>query len=99
MYIASFVLLILSVVFFVAVRRKNIVEWLVCMCAEAEMTYGSGTGYLKLRDVYTEFVKAYPIMAVIIPFDYFSALVDKALKHLKEKLAENEAICEMVTGV
>ena len=99
MYIASFVLLIVSIVFFLAVRRKNIIEWLVCMCAEAEMTYGSGTGYLKLRDVYAEFVKAYPVIGVIMPFDYFSSLVDKALKLLKEKLAENETICEIVTGV
>ena len=99
MYIASFVFLIVSIVFFLAVRKKNITEWLVCMCAEAEMTYGSGTGYLKLRDVYAEFVKAYPLIGVIMPFEYFSSLVDKALKHLKEKLAENEAICEVVTGV
>ncbi len=99
MYIASFVLLIISVVFFVAVRKKNIIEWLVCMCAQAEMTYGSGTGYLKLRDVYSEFVKAYPVMGVIMPFDYFSSLVDKALKLLKEKLAENEAICDLVVGI
>ncbi len=97
MYIISFVLLVISLVFFLAVRRKNIIEWLVCMCARAEMTYGSGTGYLKLRDVYAEFVKVYPVMGVIMPFDYFSCLVDKALKLLKEKLAENEAICEIVT--
>ena len=99
MYIASMVLLIVSIVFFLAVRRKNIIEHLVCMCAEAEMTYGSGTGYLKLRDVYAEFVKAYPIVGIVLPFEYFSSLVDKALKLLKEKLAENEAICEVVTGI
>ena len=99
MYIASLVLLIVSLVFFIFVRRKNIIEHLVCMCAESEMTYGSGTGYLKLRDVYAEFVKSYPVIGVIMPFDYFSSLVDKALKLLKEKLAENETICEIVTGV
>ncbi len=99
MYIISFVILIISIVFFIAVRRKNIIEWLVYMCAEAEMSYGSGTGYLKLRDVYTEFVKAFPVLSVIVPFEYFSALVDKALKYLKEKLAENEAICDIVTGI
>ena len=98
MYIVSLCVLVAAVVFFVAVRRKNIVEWLVYMCAESEMTYGSGTGYLKLRDVYAEFVKAYPVMGAIMPFECFSALVDRALKLLKEKLAENEAISEIVTG-
>lgn len=98
MYIISFVVLMAAIVFFVAVRRKNIIEWLICMCAEAEMTYGSGTGYLKLRDVYAEFVKVYPVVSIVMPFEYFSALVDKALKLLKEKLAENDAICELVTG-
>jgi len=98
LYIISFVILMFAIIFFLAVRKKNITEWLVCVCAEAEMTYGSGTGYLKLRDVYTEFVKEYPILSVIIPFDYFSTLVDKALKHLNDKLQENKAISEMVTG-
>ena len=98
MRILSLVILIISLVFFAFVRRRNIVEWLVCACAEAEMTYGSGTGYLKLRDVYNEFVKAYPVLSVVVPFECFSALVDKALKSLKEKLSENQAISELVTG-
>ena len=99
MYIVSAVLLAVSVIFYVAVRRKNIIEWLVCMCAEAEMSYGSGTGYLKLRDVYDEFVKTYPLLGALMPFGVFSTLVDKALDSLKEKLKENEMISEIVTGI
>ncbi len=98
MYMLSLVLLAVSLVFFLLVRRKNIIEYLVCACAQAEMTYGSGTGYLKLREVYTDFVNSYPWLSVILPFDYFSSLVDKALKKLNEKLAENEEICEIVVG-
>ena len=98
MYVFSLVLLLLSLVIFIFVRRNNIVEWLVCFCAEAEMTYGSGTGYLKLRDVYAEFVKTYPVVSAVMPFNAFSSLVDKALKHLKEKLAENKAISDIVIG-
>ncbi len=98
MYIATLILLVISIVAFAVVRRKNLVEWLVCVCAEAEMTYGSGTGYLKLRDAYSEFVKVYPFLSVIIPFEYFSNLVDCALKMLKEKLAENDAISDIVVG-
>ena len=79
--------------------KGNVIEWLVAICADAESIYGGGTGYLKLRDVYAEFVKAYPIVGIILPFDYFSSVVDKALKLLKEKLSENETICEIVTGV
>lgn len=98
MYIFSALLLLVSIIFYLAVRKKNIIEWLVYMCAEAEMAYGSGTGYLKLRDVYAEFVKAYPVIGAIMPFDTFSALVDKALDSLKKKLAENEMINEIVTS-
>ena len=98
MYIATAVLLVVSIVAFAVVRRKNLVEWLVCVCAEAEMTYGSGTGYPKLRDAYSEFVKNYPFLSVILPFEYFSSLVDSALKMLKEKLAENEAIYDVIVG-
>ena len=99
MYVISAILLAVSMIFYVAVRRKNIVEWLVCMCAEAEMTYGSGTGYLKLRDVYDEFVKTFPLLGTLMPFGVFSRLVDEALDALKEKLKENEMISEIVTGV
>lgn len=98
MYLFSLILLVVSLIVFVFVRRNNIIEWLVCFCAEAEMTYGSGTGYLKLRDVYAEFVKTYPVVSSLIPFGTFSSLVDKALKALKEKLAENKAISDIVVG-
>jgi len=98
MYIFSSVLLIVSLIIYIYIRKNNIVEWLVCFCAEAEMTYGSGTGYLKLRDVYAEFVKAYPVVSAILPFSTFSALVDKALKLLKDKLSENKAISDIVVG-
>lgn len=98
MKIISLILLVLSALFFLLVRRKNVIEWLVCVCAEAERTYGSGTGYIKLRDVYSEFVRAYPILSVIMPFEYFSYLVDKALVHLRKKLDENKAISEAILG-
>ena len=97
MHMISLLVLTIATVLFAAVWRKNIVEWLVCACAEAEMTYGAGTGYLKLRDVYNEFVKTHSFVASILPFDAFSALVDMALKLLKEKLAENEAINDIIT--
>ena len=98
MHLISFIMLVVSLAVFVFVRRNNIVEWLVCYCAEAEMTYGSGTGYLKLRDVYAEFVRAYPVLSAVMPFNTFSALVDKALKLLKDKLSENKAISDIVIG-
>ena len=98
MYVFSLILLIIALIVFVIVRKNNIVELLVCFCAEAEMTYGSGTGYLKLRDVYAEFVRSYPVVSSVIPFNTFSALVDKALKKLKDKLSENKAISDIVVG-
>lgn len=96
--IISSILLVMSLLIFLIVRRKNVIEWLVCVCAEAERTYGSGTGYIKLRDVYAEFVRAYPILSIIMPFEYFSYLVDKALIHLRKKLDENKAIHEVICG-
>ena len=98
MYILSTIFVVVSVVFYFLVRRKNILQCLVRFCAEAEMAYGSGTGYLKLRDVYAEFVKAYPVISVIMPFDYFAYLVDTALIALNEKIEENDAICDIVVG-
>lgn len=71
---------------------KNIKEWLLYAVMMAEMHYGSGTGKLKLREVYDEFVSKFPWLAKVITFEYFSNLVDEALVEMRKILSENKYI-------
>ena len=73
-------------------------EWLVGVVVEAERELGSGTGALKLRQVYDLFVIRFPWMAKIISFDTFAMWVDDALVVMREMLENNQAVKEYVNG-
>ena len=73
-------------------------EWLLWAVIEAERALGSGTGQLKLRQVYDLFVTRFGWLAKVIPFGVFSAMVDDALAEMKELLAKNEKLKCYVEG-
>lgn len=73
-------------------------EWLVGVVVEAERELGSGTGALKLRQVYDLFVIRFPWMAKIISFDTFAMWVDDALVVMRDMLESNQAVKEYVNG-
>lgn len=73
-------------------------EWLVGIVIEAERELGSGTGALKLRQVYDMFVIRFPWLAKIVPFGVFAAWVDEALEVMREMLASNDNVCAYVYG-
>lgn len=71
-------------------------NWLVWAVTEAEATFGSGTGQLKLRFAYELAVKQFPIVAKIIPFSVFSKLVDDALVIMREMIENNGKIANVI---
>lgn len=73
-------------------------EWLVGVVVEAERELGSGTGALKLRQVYDLFVIRFPWMAKIVSFDTFAMWVDDALVVMRDMLENNQAVKEYVNG-
>ena len=75
-------------------------QWLVWACIEAERALQSGTGQLKLRQVYDMFcaVPAFTWVAKIISFDLFSEWVSDALVEVKEMLVSNNALAKYVYG-
>ena len=87
------VLAVVAVKFFGEQKVKN---WLVWAVGEAEKAFGGGTGKLKLRSVYNEFVKMFPKLSLIITFSRFSFLVDEALEILAEML-KNDRIANIIT--
>lgn len=79
---------------------EKIKEWLIWACIEAERALQSGTGQLKLRQVYDMFcaVPAFTWVAKIISFELFSEWVSDALATAKEMMINNKALAEYVYG-
>ena len=71
-------------------------NWLVWAVTEAEKTFGSGTGQLKLHYAYNLAIKQFPIVAKIIPFSVFSALVDEALVIMRKMIENNGKIATVI---
>lgn len=64
-------------------------EWLLFAVIQAEKELGGGTGQIKLRYVWDMFIKTFPALAPLIPFDIFKALVDEALEEMRHLLETN----------
>ena len=81
-------------------QQEKVKEWLIWACIEAEKALQSGTGQLKLRQVYDMFcaVPAFSWVAKVISFDTFSDLVSDALVEVKEMLVNNKVLAEYVYG-
>ena len=73
-------------------------EWLLHAVTNAEIDLGSGTGALKLRQVYDLFVTRFPTIAKRLPFNVFSDMVDDALVVMRDMLEKNHAARELVEG-
>lgn len=65
---------------------------------EAEKQLGSGTGQLKLRQVYDKFLEKFPLLSVLVPFKMFSEMVDKALERMRVMLESNSFAQSYVEG-
>lgn len=80
------VILLGVIIYMIVNQRSKIIEWLKYAVAEAEKLLGSGTGQLKLRQVYDWFCDKFPVIAAVLPFGVFSAWVDIALETLDKWL-------------
>ena len=82
-------------------QKEKIKEWLIWACIEAERGLQSGTGQLKLREVWNLFcaVPAFGWVARIIAFDTFSGWVTEALATVKRMLVENPRLASYVYGI
>lgn len=75
---------------------NDVKQWLLYAVTEAEKDLGSGTGKLKLRQVYDLFLQRFPIVSRMISFEQFGQYVDDALDEMKRILAGNRQINKYV---
>lgn len=92
------VILIGVIIYLVVCQKEKVKEWLKWAVVEAEKLLGSGTGQLKLRQVYDWFCEQFTFLSAIVPFKVFSAWVDVALETMEKWLDDNTKINAYVTG-
>lgn len=101
-FVAVFVAIVyVAVKFFRLPSDKQLAkvrEWLLFAVTEAEKELGTGTGKLKLRYVYDMFIGKFAWIAKVITFEQFSYLVDDALDEMREMLATNKAVANLVNN-
>lgn len=79
-------------------QAAKIKEWLLWAVIQAERELKGGTGALKLRYAYDLFVKAFPTIAPLVPFDIFKIWVDEALEQMKHLISTNKNINDYIEG-
>ena len=80
-------------------QLNKVREWLLFAVIMAEKEYQSGTGQLKLRATYNDFLVKFPTLVTVIPFELFSQLVDEALDKMRKLLESNMDIRAYVEGL
>lgn len=73
-------------------------NWLLYAVAMAEKELGSGTGRIKLGQVYEQFLLVFPQLQRFISFDMFAKLVDDVLIQFQELVEENVTIAAEFTN-
>lgn len=79
-------------------QLKKVREWLLWAVTGAEKELGSGTGRLKLRQVYDLFVSRFPWLVKSVSFELFSDMVDDALDEMRDMLEGNKTVKALVEG-
>ena len=92
------VIIIGIIIYLVCTQKQKIKEWLKWAVVEAEKLLGTGTGQLKLRQVYDWFCEQFTFLSAIIPFQVFSAWVDVALETMDKWLSDNQQIAAYINS-
>ena len=98
-YVIVMVLVLLFAIYYTITNKQNVKKWLCYAVTIAERDLKSGTGQLKLRQVYDMFLERFPVFSKLVPFSTFSYWVDLALEFLKEQLEKNESIKAFIENV
>ncbi len=88
--------LIAAGIYIIVNQRSRLVSWLRSAVMEAEKLLGTKTGQAKLYTVYAWYCERFPVLASILPFSWFSGLVDSALATFREWYDRNEYINKYV---
>lgn len=91
-----FVALIAASIYLVKNDKIKAKEWLLYAVIEAERNFGPKTGHIKLRYVYSYFIKKFPILSKFISFNTFSKMVDDVLEEMRHLIETNGAVSDYI---
>lgn len=95
-FVIVIVCLFLLGIIIAIMNKQQAKEWLKWCVTKAEQELGSGTGQIKLRQVYDMFIERYPMFSKFVPFSVFSKWVDDALIFLRDQLEKNTKVKELI---
>lgn len=98
-YVIVVVLVLAFGIYYTITNKEKTKRWLEYAVTIAEKDLKSGTGQLKLRQVYDMFLQRFPVFSKFVPFSVFSQWVDLALEFLREQLKKNENIKAFVEQI
>lgn len=81
-----------------AKQRESLKKLLRALVVKAELEFGSGTGELKLAQVYAWAVAEYPWVAVLLTYEQFDEYVKNALEWMKKQLETNPSFKAYLEG-
>lgn len=76
----------------IRIIKECLLNWVV----QAEAELGSGTGRVKLSEVYGQFCSSFPLLKSAVSFEQFSAWVDEALDQMREMLRTNPSLRDAI---
>lgn len=79
-----------------AEKEAQVKAWLLGAVIWAEAKYGSGTGRVKLSEVWSRFCVELPWLAKLMSFERFAELVDGVLAEMRGMLATNKRVQEII---
>ena len=93
-FICALILCITKIIEFIGYptgkKKEEIKNRLLNYVTQAELELGSGTGKLKLAQVYDYFCEAFPYVKKWFTFEQFGALVDEILPTMREVLESTD---------
>lgn len=90
------IVFLIALVYVALLQPSRLKEWLLNAVFDAEKLYGSKTGQIKLKYVYSLFIKRFPFMSNIISYSLFKKMVDTALQKLEELVKDNKSIKDIL---
>lgn len=102
LFLAILIFVVIGFISFLRMPRENqmeaLIEFLKWAVFQSEKKLGSGTGQLKLREVYSMAIQRFPWVSERITFERFSQMVDDALVWMRKQIEQNKNIKEFVEG-
>ena len=87
---------VITLILIYGIMTNKVKEWLKYAVTLAEKELGTGTGQIKLREVYDWLLSTFPVFGRLIPFPIFSKMVDESLEWMRKQIESNNNIASFV---